>query len=95
MSIDSATLDHLGRLARLALSPDEREPLRRDLEQVLGLFDALRAVPVDGVEPLAHPHDVALRLRPDAVTESDQHEAMLALAPEARGGYYLVPQVIE
>jgi hypothetical protein len=34
-------------------------------------------------------------LRADVVTESDRADALLALAPEARGGFYLVPKVIE
>jgi aspartyl-tRNA(Asn)/glutamyl-tRNA(Gln) amidotransferase subunit C len=34
-------------------------------------------------------------MREDAVTEPDRADALLALAPESRGGLYLVPKVIE
>ena len=36
-----------------------------------------------------------LRLRADVVTESDQRDALQALAPLAQDGLYLVPRVIE
>lgn len=95
MSFDPALLDHLGRLARIDLSADERERIGAELERMLGLIDALRAIPVEGLVPLAHPHDAALALRADHATEPDRHAELLALAPETHGGYYLVPRVIE
>jgi aspartyl-tRNA(Asn)/glutamyl-tRNA(Gln) amidotransferase subunit C len=47
------------------------------------------------VEPLAHPLDMAQRLREDAVTESDQHEYFQSIAPQVESDLYLVPKVIE
>ena len=88
-------LDGLARLARLQLAPAERVALGADLDQMLGLMDQLNAVPVDGIEPLAHPHDVSLRLRPDVVTEGDRSEEFLRAAPDSHAGYFLVPRVIE
>ncbi len=54
-----------------------------------------RQADLDGVEPLAHPHEQTLALRDDAVTEPDRADAFLALAPESRGGLFLVPKVLE
>ena len=54
----------------------------------------LRA-PADGLAPLAHPHDASATLRADVVTASDRSDALLALAPDTTGGFYLVPRVIE
>ncbi|MHB8744401.1 MAG: Asp-tRNA(Asn)/Glu-tRNA(Gln) amidotransferase subunit GatC, partial [Sulfuricaulis sp.] len=48
-----------------------------------------------GVTPMAHPMDAAQRLRPDAVTETDQRERFQAIAPQVEAGLYLVPRVIE
>ena len=95
MSIDAATVRHIARLARLAIGEDELAPIANELDRVLHLADQLGAANVDGVAPLAHPHDETLTWRADAVTESDRAEAFLALAPEARGGLYLVPKVLE
>ena len=44
---------------------------------------------------MAHALDVVQRLRPDAVTETDQHELFQSVAPAVEEGLYLVPKVIE
>ena len=63
--IDDSTLDHLGRLARLAIDPAARPRLAADLARILGLFERLKALPLDAVAPLAHPHDQWVALRTD------------------------------
>lgn len=95
MSIDSATVRRIARLARLSIADDELTAVAGDLSRVLDLADRLAGAAIDGVEPMAHPHEQALLWRADAVTESDRADALLALAPDARGGFYLVPKVIE
>lgn len=95
MSLDPAAVRHIARLARLAVADDQLESLRSDLQRVLHLFDDLAAANVDNLNPLAHPHDKNLSLRDDRVAETDRSEELLALAPAAQGGYYLVPKVIE
>ena len=95
MSIDHATVRRIARLARLSVADADVEQLAAELNRVLGLADQLAAADVAGVEPMAHPHEQALAWRDDVVTESDRVDAFLALAPDARGGLYLVPKVIE
>jgi aspartyl-tRNA(Asn)/glutamyl-tRNA(Gln) amidotransferase subunit C len=48
-----------------------------------------------GVVPMAHPLDMAQRLRTDDVTETNQREHFQAIAPRVEAGLYLVPKVIE
>jgi aspartyl-tRNA(Asn)/glutamyl-tRNA(Gln) amidotransferase subunit C len=59
----------------------------------------MRAVDTSGVEPLYTPlsavQDVALRLREDVVTETDQRERNQASAPAVEAGLFLVPRVVE
>lgn len=95
MALDSNDIHRIAELARLKLDPEREASLAQELNRVLGLFDALAAAPVDDLAPLAHPSDMRLRLRPDVVTEADQHEAFQAIAPAVSGGLYLVPKVIE
>ena len=92
---DPLPLDALAKLARLELDEAERARLGEDLSRVVDLLDALARVDVDGVAPLAHPHEPKLQLREDVVTETDASAAFLARAPEAQGGFFLVPKVIE
>jgi aspartyl-tRNA(Asn)/glutamyl-tRNA(Gln) amidotransferase subunit C len=95
MHIETDDLERLARLARLALKPEERSALAGSLDSVLGMVSALREVDVNGVVPMAHPHDATLRLRSDVVTEPDLQAALEKIAPEMQGGLYLVPKVIE
>jgi aspartyl-tRNA(Asn)/glutamyl-tRNA(Gln) amidotransferase subunit C len=44
---------------------------------------------------LAHPQDAAVTLRDDVVASTDRSDALLPLAPESNGGFYLVPRVLE
>jgi aspartyl-tRNA(Asn)/glutamyl-tRNA(Gln) amidotransferase subunit C len=95
MSVDDDTVRHIARLARLAIGDADLAGVAVELSRVLELADALKSADVGGVEPMAHPHEQVLAWRADAVTESDRADQLLALAPEARGGFYLVPKVIE
>ncbi|MCX7946368.1 MAG: Asp-tRNA(Asn)/Glu-tRNA(Gln) amidotransferase subunit GatC [Hydrogenophilus sp.] len=95
MTLDADALDHLAHLARLALTPQERERMAEELVAVFTLLDRLAAVSTDGVEPMAHPLATMQPLRADIVAESDCRDALLALAPAAEAGLYLVPKVIE
>ena len=39
--------------------------------------------------------ELATRLRPDAVAETDRRDAFQRIAPQTEAGLYLVPKVIE
>ena len=95
MSIDSTTVRHIARLARIAIGDDELALVAGELGRVLDLADQLGTANIEGVAPLAHPHEQTLSWRADAVSEPDRADAFLALAADARGGLYLVPKVIE
>ncbi|MFW6094693.1 MAG: Asp-tRNA(Asn)/Glu-tRNA(Gln) amidotransferase subunit GatC [Pseudomonadota bacterium] len=88
-------LQHLCRLAQLALDESEREAVQGDLVRIIDMVDRMQAVDTDGVAPLAHPLEHAARLRPDRVTETVDRERFQALAPATRDGLYLVPRVVE
>lgn len=99
MALILQDIERVANLARLELRPDETE---RTLSQLNGFFKLvaqMEAVNTDDVEPLAHPAailgEVALRLRDDIVSESNQREASQASAPAVECGLFLVPKVIE
>ena len=99
MALILQDIERVAHLARLELRQDETE---RTLSQLNGFFKLvaqMEAVNTEGVEPLAHPAailgEVALRLRDDIVSESNQREASQASAPAVERGLFLVPKVIE
>lgn len=95
MSLDADDIRKLAELARIEIPEDEIPARLADLSGILALIDQLQAADTEGVAPLAHPLETPLRLRDDAVTETDRRDVLLALAPAAEAGLYLVPKVIE
>ena len=82
-------------LARIDVPTSELGRLQDELNGILAMVDAMRAVDTTGVEPMAHPQAVSQRLREDRVTETDQRELFQEVAPQTEDGLYLVPRVIE
>lgn len=98
----SLTLQDIGRianLARLELDPEHSERMLAQLNGFFDIVERMNAVDTTGVEPLAHPtavmEDVALRLRPDVVSEPNARDANQKSAPAVENGLFLVPKVIE
>jgi aspartyl-tRNA(Asn)/glutamyl-tRNA(Gln) amidotransferase subunit C len=85
----------IARLARIELDGPEAEALGRDMNDILAMVEQMGAVDTRGVEPMAHPQEMAQRLREDRVTETNQRELFQSLAPQVEDGLYLVPKVIE
>lgn len=95
MSIDRDTVARIADLARLRLTAEELDRAALELSRILDLVEQMDAVDTSAVEPLAHPLDRPLRLRPDEITETDRRDDFQALAPETAEGLYLVPRVVE
>ena len=95
MSLDAAAVTKIAHLARLAITEQDIPEYARNLSNILSLVEQMSAVDTGGVSPMAHPMDAAQRLRPDAVTETDQREQFQAIAPQVEAGLYLVPKVLE
>lgn len=94
----SLSLDDVKRVAMLARMEVSDAESQRILDQLSGVFDLIakmQSVDTEGVEPMAHAQDLVARLRPDVVTESDQHELFQSVAPAVEADLYLVPKVIE
>ncbi|GAB6041298.1 Asp-tRNA(Asn)/Glu-tRNA(Gln) amidotransferase subunit GatC [Endothiovibrio diazotrophicus] len=95
MSLQPEDVAKIAHLARLALREEDVPKYAGELSNILHLVEQMNAVDTSGVEPMAHPLDAVQRLRPDAVSESDQRDKFQAIAPQTEAGLYLVPKVIE
>ncbi len=95
MSLGPAEVEKIACLARLAVSAEDIPAYARELSAILDLVAQMNAVDTGGVTPLAHPLEMAQRLRADEVTETDQRELFQSIAPRVEAGLYLVPRVIE
>jgi aspartyl-tRNA(Asn)/glutamyl-tRNA(Gln) amidotransferase subunit C len=89
-------IDYVANLARIELTEEEKAKLGSQLDDILGYFEKLNAVDVEGVEPMAHAHSVTNVWR-----EGDQPglvfdpEVLMKMAPESRDNQVVVPKVVE
>jgi aspartyl-tRNA(Asn)/glutamyl-tRNA(Gln) amidotransferase subunit C len=95
MSVDAATVRHIAKLARIAVSEEEVAALAPELNNILGWVEQLQEVDVEGVEPMTAVIANKLRLRSDEVTDGGIRDDILANAPAAEHGFFAVPKVIE
>lgn len=99
MSLTSSDIARIANLARLDFGDAAAQRMREQINGFFDIVEQMRAVDTTGVQPLAHPvaaiQDVALRLRADVVSESNQRQANMQNAPAQENGLFLVPKVIE
>jgi aspartyl-tRNA(Asn)/glutamyl-tRNA(Gln) amidotransferase subunit C len=95
VTLSKRDVAHIAHLARLAVSEEESTEVAGKLSRIIELVDRLKQVDTTGVTPMAHPLNMAQRLRPDVVTEVDRRGEYQKNAPQAADGLYLVPRVIE
>lgn len=100
MSLDPATVRRIAKLARIRVEDDQVAVLQAELNGILGWIEQLGEVDVEGIEPLADvarggAAHMALRMRPDVVSDGGDRDAVLANAPSRAAGFFAVPKVVE
>jgi len=95
MSLTSAEVTHVARLARLRLSPEELEQMRGQLSDILDYIAMLQEVDVTGVPITAQVTGLTTVLRPDAVTGKLTPAQVLANAPDAQDDMFRVRAVFD
>jgi len=88
-------VEHVAKLARLALTEDEFERLTSELAHILEHAAKVSALDTSGVAPTAHPLPLVNVLRPDEPRESIDPDVALAMAPAAEAGRFRVPRILE
>ncbi len=88
-------VEHVARLARLALSDAEIERMREQLNAILGYIDKLRELDIANVEPTSHAVPLVNVMREDEVVPCLPQDQMLANAPDRVGELFRVPRIIE
>ncbi len=88
-------VEHVARLARLALTPQEVEQLTGELGVILEHAGDVAALDLGDVEPTAHPLPLVNVLRADEVRPTLDRDEVLAAAPEAEDGRFRVPRILD
>jgi aspartyl-tRNA(Asn)/glutamyl-tRNA(Gln) amidotransferase subunit C len=95
MSLDKATVARIATLARIKVPEAEQEHLAGELNQILHWVEQLAEVGTEGVEPMSSVVAMTLHRRPDAVTDGNRRDEILANAKNASFGFFTVPKVVE
>jgi aspartyl-tRNA(Asn)/glutamyl-tRNA(Gln) amidotransferase subunit C len=95
MSIDRETVEHVARLARLALSEDEREHLREQLSAILEHINVISEADTSQVAASANILPMTNVMAADMSRPSCPPDTLLANAPAREDGYFRVRAVMD
>lgn len=90
-----ADVEHVARLARLALDEEEIEQLTRELGVILEHAQQVAALDTHDVPATAHPLPLVNVLRPDVLRASLDRGEVLAMAPAAEDDRFRVPRILD
>ncbi len=90
--ISEETIDYVSILAKLELSPEEKEQAGRDMGRLLEYIDKLGELDTGNMEPLSHVLPLENVFREDVVTNGDESSMILENAPEQRDNMFSVPR---
>ena len=93
--ISDETIEYVGILAKLELSDEEKEQAKKDMANMLDYIDTLNELDTSEVEPMSHVFPVNNVFREDVVTNGDDRDEILANAPEAKDGAFVVPKTFD
>ena len=90
--ITKETIEHLAKLSRLELTPQEKEKILGDLLKILAHFEDLQKLDTSNVEPMAGGTQLKNKFREDAATETNRGAGTDAF-PESKDGFLKIPPV--
>ena len=95
MAIDVDTVRKVAALAHIRQDEARLAPLAAELSGIMTWIEQLAEVDTTNVEPMTSAVAVKLPYREDVVTDGGDPAPILANAPAARRGFFVVPKVVE
>lgn len=93
--ITDETIEYVSVLAKLELSPEERQQAKKDMEDMLGYIDRMRELDTENVQPLFHIFSTENVFREDMVSNGDGSGDALRNAPGVRDNLFVVPRTVD
>jgi aspartyl-tRNA(Asn)/glutamyl-tRNA(Gln) amidotransferase subunit C len=95
MALSPRDVEHVARLARLGLDPDEIERLTAELSHILDAMQALRQLDTSAIPPTAQVIPLRNVMRDDEPRPSWPIDDILRNAPATHDQQFLVPPVLD
>lgn len=95
MKLSLEEVDHVAMLARLGLTPDEREQMRDQLSSILDHISMLNEIDTEAIPPTAQVIALQNVMRSDEVRPSLPIEAVLSNAPQTEDDMFKVNAVLD
>ena len=93
MKIDVKVIEKLENLAMVEV--EDKEKMAKELEEIVNFVEMLNELDTEEIEPSFRVLDITTPLRDDEPKRSDVIKDVLAHAPKAKDGYFIVPKIIE
>jgi aspartyl-tRNA(Asn)/glutamyl-tRNA(Gln) amidotransferase subunit C len=94
-AITRTDVEHLARLARIAMTDAELDAMAGQLDVILDAVGRVQEVAAADIPPTSHPLPLTNVLRPDEPVPGLTAEQALAAAPAAEDGRFRVPRILD
>lgn len=98
MSKINQDIEHIARLARIALSEEEKKKLGMELSAILGFVEKLKEVNTDKIPPLTGGTSLENEMREDKQLAKDlegKQKDIMEQVPEKKGSWVKVKAIFE
>jgi aspartyl-tRNA(Asn)/glutamyl-tRNA(Gln) amidotransferase subunit C len=95
MSVDADTVRRIAHLARIAVTEQEVEHLKGELNSILAFVEQLSEIDVKDVEPMTSVTPMEMKKRADIVTDGGIPDDIVRNAPASEDHFFVVPKVVE
>ncbi|MCD6115320.1 Asp-tRNA(Asn)/Glu-tRNA(Gln) amidotransferase subunit GatC [bacterium] len=88
---------NVAKLARINLSEEEKEKMRKDLTLILDYIAKIRELDLKNVEPTFHTLEIKNKTREDRAREQNTSfsKKLISLAPQKENGYIKIRSVFK
>jgi aspartyl-tRNA(Asn)/glutamyl-tRNA(Gln) amidotransferase subunit C len=93
--VDDQLILHLEKLAKLKLNDSEREEIKKELHNILKMFDTLENIDEKQLGVVAKMVEKGVEWRLDKVANQVSSEDALKNAPKRSNSFFVVPKFIE
>ena len=95
MNIDKKLVKKIATLSKVKVKDSEIDRFSKDLSKIINWVEKLNEVDTKDITPVANPSDIKIPFRKDEINDGKIEEKILKNAPEKKGGYFIVPKVVE